>query len=26
VYLALRVKVEPRWAKRPGRIKALGYV
>ena len=26
VYLDLRVKVEPRWAKRPGRIKALGYV
>lgn len=26
VHLDLRVKVEPRWAKRPGRIKALGYV
>jgi GTP-binding protein Era len=26
VYLDLRVKVEARWAKRPGRIKALGYV
>jgi GTP-binding protein Era len=26
VYLDLRVKVEPRWAKRPSRIKALGYI
>jgi len=26
VHLALWVKVEPRWSKRPGRIKALGYV
>ena len=26
VYLDLRVKVEPRWTKRPARIKALGYV
>jgi GTP-binding protein Era len=26
VYLDLRVKVEPRWAKRPSRMKALGYV
>ncbi len=26
VHLDLRVKVEPRWAKRPGRVKALGYV
>ena len=26
VYLELWVKVEPRWTKRPARIKALGYV
>jgi GTPase len=25
VHLALRVKVEPRWAKRPERRKQLGY-
>jgi GTP-binding protein Era len=25
VFLDLRVKVEPRWAKKPGRLKALGY-
>jgi GTP-binding protein Era len=26
VHLELWVKVEPRWTKRPARIKALGYV
>jgi len=26
VHLELRAKVEPRWAKRPGRMRALGYV
>jgi len=25
VHLALRVKVEPGWAKRPKRLKSLGY-
>jgi GTP-binding protein Era len=25
VHLDLRVKVEPRWSKKPGRLKALGY-
>ena len=26
VHLELWVKVEPRWTKRPARVKALGYV